>query len=135
MSWQEYVDNNLMCPLDHEGNTLASAALVGLENSVWAKSPNFPELTVEEMEVMKGIFEGKNPGSFTMGGVKYMVLGSEDPETKLRGKRQGGGCSVVKTGKTMVVGIYDSPDAYSQLASACIKIVETLAEYLISVDY
>lgn len=49
MSWQEYVDKNLMCPLDTEGGTLTSAALVGLDGSVWAQSPGFPAITPEEV--------------------------------------------------------------------------------------
>ncbi len=49
MGWQEYVDNNLMCAVDHEGRTLKAAALVGLDGSVWAQSPEFPEVTTEEV--------------------------------------------------------------------------------------
>lgn len=133
MSWQEYVDNNLMCVVDSDGNTLSSAALVGLENSVWAKSPAFPEMTTEEMEVIKGYMAdpSTNKGSFTIGGVKFMAIMSDDPETKLRGAVKEGGCAISKTGKTLVIGIWHKP----VLASACNKIVETLAEYLLSVDY
>eukprot|EP00199_Chlamydomonas_sp_CCMP681_P005220 CAMPEP_0119101372 /NCGR_PEP_ID=MMETSP1180-20130426/445_1 /TAXON_ID=3052 ORGANISM="Chlamydomonas cf sp, Strain CCMP681" /NCGR_SAMPLE_ID=MMETSP1180 /ASSEMBLY_ACC=CAM_ASM_000741 /LENGTH=131 /DNA_ID=CAMNT_0007085487 /DNA_START=29 /DNA_END=424 /DNA_ORIENTATION=+ len=131
MSWQEYVDNNLQCPVDAEGSTLKASALVGLENSVWAKSADFPDMSTDEMDVIKAIFDGTNPGSFTIGGLKYMALGSEDPETKMRGKCAGGGCSISKTGKTLVIGIWATP----VLASACNKVVEALAEYLVSVDY
>ena len=58
---------------------------------------------------MKKIMEGNNPGSFTVGGVKYMVLGSEDPSSKLRGKCRGGGCTICKTNQTLVVGIWAEP--------------------------
>lgn len=43
MSWQQYVDSNLMCAVDAEGRTLSSAALAGQDGSVWAKSAAFPE--------------------------------------------------------------------------------------------
>jgi hypothetical protein len=49
----------------------------------------------------------------------------------LAGKCTGGGCAISKTNKTLVVGIWHEP----VVASACNKIVETLAEYLIGVDY
>ncbi|KAF5828948.1 profilin-3 [Dunaliella salina] len=130
--WQAYVDNNLMCPLDEAGTTLSSAALAGLEDcSVWAQSPSFPGFSPEEIEAVKGIMDGKNPGSFTVGGVKYMVIMSEDPSTKLRGKCKGGGCSICKTNQALIVGIWQEPVT----ASICNKIVEALYEYMISVDY
>jgi hypothetical protein len=84
-----------------------------------------------QVAAIKDILAGNNPGSFTIGGVKYMVCMSEDPDTKLRGKSKGGGCAVSKTSKALVIGIWAEP----VLASTCNKIVEALAEYLISVDY
>ncbi|KAJ9508963.1 hypothetical protein QJQ45_028306 [Haematococcus lacustris] len=133
MSWQEYVDNNLMCVVDHEGNTLSSAALIGLEDQrIWAKSADFPEISPTQVAAMKTILGGgENPGSFLIGDVKYFVVGSDDPESKLRGKCQSGGCSVCKTTQCLVVGIWAEP----VVASACNKVTEALAEYLISVDY
>eukprot|EP00967_Tisochrysis_lutea_P156230 scaffold314420_cov18-Tisochrysis_lutea.AAC.1 len=116
-----------MCPLDEAGTTLSSAALAGLEDcSVWAQSPSFPGFSSEEVcpmlhktvpavvhqcmiEAVKGIMDGKNPGSFTVGGVKYMVIMSEDPSTKLRGKCKGGGCSICKTNQALIVGIWQEP--------------------------
>jgi hypothetical protein len=48
--WQAYVDSNLMCVVDAEGNTLKCAALVGKDdNSVWAKSADFPDFTEAEV--------------------------------------------------------------------------------------
>lgn len=131
MSWQEYVDNNLMCALDSEGRTLSGAALVGHDGSVWAKSAAFPDLTVEQVQGILTILGGNNTGSFTMGDVKYMVCMSEEPETKLRGKCKGGGCSVSKTGQTLVIGIWAEPIP----AASCNRVVEALAEYLFSVNY
>lgn len=42
MSWQVYVDDHLMCEI--EGNHLTSAAIIGQDGSVWAKSENFPQV-------------------------------------------------------------------------------------------
>jgi len=133
MSWQAYVDQNLMCPLDSEGTTLSSAALIGHDGGVWAQSPSFPEITAEESSaIMTMLSTGTSEtGSFTIGGVKYFVLMSEDPENKIRGKCQGGGCAINKTGQTLVVGIWAEPIQ----PSACNRVVEALGEYLLSVNY
>ena len=48
MSWQEYVDDHLMCELPNGGN-LKSAAIVGLDGGVWAQSPEFPTLSNDEV--------------------------------------------------------------------------------------
>ena len=48
MSWQEYVDDHLMCDLPN-GGTLKSAAIVGLDGGVWAQSPEFPSLGDDEV--------------------------------------------------------------------------------------
>ncbi len=105
---QEYVDKNLMCPLDSEGATLQSAALVGHDGGVWAQSEAFPAITAEECEALMKVFADANSetGSFTVGGVKYLMLVSEDLSCKIRGKCQGGGCAINKTAQTIVIGIW-----------------------------
>jgi len=71
---QAYVDQNLMCALDAEGTTLSSAALVGHDGGVWAQSSNFPAITTEETASILSILSRPGEiGSFTVGGVKYMV--------------------------------------------------------------
>ncbi len=90
-------------------------------------------LHTAQVEVIKGYFAdpSSNKGSFTIGGTKFLSLGSDDPETKLRGKCQGGGIAVSKTNKALVIGIWHEP----VVASACNKIVEELAAYLVSTDF
>jgi profilin len=44
MSWQSYVDDHLMCDID--GQQLTSAAIVGLDGSVWAQSDKFPQVSL-----------------------------------------------------------------------------------------
>jgi profilin len=146
-----------MCPLDSEGTTLSSAALIGHDGGVWAQSPSFPEITAEESSaIMTMLSTGTSEtGSFTIGGVKYFVLMSEDPENKIRGKCQGGGCAINKTGQTLVVGIWAGKKCLGMFVvqmilisitctlshaepiqpSACNRVVEALGEYLLSVNY
>eukprot|EP00798_Chlamydomonas_sp_ICE-L_P007457 gene7457-598_t len=127
----EYVDKNLMCAVDHESHTLTSAAILGLEGGVWAQNDKFPAVTQEQILGMVAVLGGNNPGSFMIGDIKFMVLGSDDPETKLRGKCTGGGCSVSKTSLGLVVGIWNEPVTAGQ----CNQVVETLAQYLIDNNY
>lgn len=126
-----------MCPLDSDGNTLTSAALIGLDGSIWAQSPAFPAATAEEASAMLAILNSPddNPGSFTIGGVKYMVLMSEDPESKLRGKCQGGGVAVCKTGTCLVVGVWSEATLGTAGGGASNRVVEALAEYLRDNNY
>jgi profilin len=42
MSWQTYVDDHLMCEID--GQHLTSAAIIGHDGSIWAQSPEFPQV-------------------------------------------------------------------------------------------
>lgn len=70
-----------MCAVDPESRTLASAALLGHDGSVWAQSPTFPAVTSAEAAAIMQILADptSHSGSFTMGGVKYMVIASDDP--------------------------------------------------------
>ncbi|XP_044495699.1 profilin-4-like [Mangifera indica] len=127
MSWQTYVDDQLMC--DVEGKHLTSAAIVGLDGSVWAQSSSFPKLNPEEITAINKDFD--EPGSLAptglhLGGTKYMVIQGE-PGAVIRGKKGPGGITVKKTGQALIFGIYDEPVTPSQ----CNMIVERLGDYLI----
>lgn len=79
MSWQEYVDDHLMCALPN-GGTLKSAAIVGLDGGVWAQSPEFPTLGDDEVRLaeffIKSVFQSPHiivdPIHFSLGSL--MVL-------------------------------------------------------------
>ncbi|KAI3495802.1 hypothetical protein L1887_38148 [Cichorium endivia] len=94
MSWQAYVDDHLLCEI--EGNHLTAAAILGLDGSVWAQSPNFPQLKPEEIT---GIINDFNePGTLAptglhCGGTKYMVIQGEAGAV-IRGKKGPGGVNV-----------------------------------------
>ena len=44
MSWQTYVDEHLMCEIEGSGQHLSSAAITGLDGTVWAQSAKFPQV-------------------------------------------------------------------------------------------
>ncbi|PON67870.1 Profilin [Parasponia andersonii] len=154
MSWQEYVDNHLMCEI--EGGHLSSAAIIGQEGSVWAQSDTFPQFKPEEIAAIVKDFE--EPGSLAptglfLGGIKYMVIQGEAGAV-IRGKKDGcgyhctpwnfpitsvviisdcvslvgsGGVTVKKTNQALIIGIYEEPLTPGQ----CNMIVERLGDYLI----
>ncbi|CAJ1955336.1 unnamed protein product [Sphenostylis stenocarpa] len=127
MSWQTYVDDHLMCSFDD--HTLAAAAIIGHDGTVWAQSSKFPEFKGEEIEAIMKDFD--EPGSLAptgllLGDTKYMVIQGE-PGAVIRGKKGGGGITVKKSNQALVIGIYKEPLAPGQ----CNMIVERLGDYLI----
>ncbi|KAK4753987.1 hypothetical protein SAY87_002091 [Trapa incisa] len=127
MSWQAYVDDHLMCEI--EGNHLTSAAIVGVDGSVWAQSSTFPQFKPEEIsEIMKDFDEPGTlaPTGLHLGGTKYMVIQGEAGAV-IRGKKGPGGITVKKTNMALVIGIYNEP----MTAGQCNMIVERLGDYLV----
>ncbi|EIE23052.1 Profilin/allergen [Coccomyxa subellipsoidea C-169] len=126
MSWQEYVDDHLMCELPN-GGTLKSAAIVGLDGGVWAQSADFPALGDDEVaKIVKGFTDPSvlATGGLYLGGVKYLSI-SPDPAV-IRGKKGQDGVTVKKTVSALVIGIYGEG---VQPADGNI-VVENLADYL-----
>ncbi|KAF5748282.1 profilin-1-like [Tripterygium wilfordii] len=127
MSWQQYVDEHLMC--DVEGNQLTAAAIIGQDGTVWAQSSTFPQFTAEEISaIMKDLDEPGTlaPTGLFLGGTKYMVIQGE-PGAVIRGKKGSGGATVKKTNQALIIGIYDE----SLTPGQCNMIVERLGDYLI----
>ncbi|KAK9273998.1 hypothetical protein L1049_018812 [Liquidambar formosana] len=127
MSWQQYVDDHLMC--DIEGNHLSAAAIIGLDGSVWAQSATFPQFKPEEITAINNDFTEPGtlaPTGLHLGGTKYMVIQGE-PGAVIRGKKGSGGVTVKKTSQALIIGIYDEPLTPGQ----CNMIVERLGDYLI----
>ncbi|KAM5565598.1 profilin [Rosa sericea] len=127
MSWQQYVDEHLMCEID--GNTLTAAAILGQDGSVWSKSANFPQFKPEEIAAIMKDFDQPGtlaPTGLFLGGTKYMVIQGEAGAV-IRGKKGSGGITVKKTSQALIIGIYDEPLTPGQ----CNMIVERLGDYLI----
>ncbi|KAH0916990.1 hypothetical protein HID58_024650, partial [Brassica napus] len=133
MSWQTYVDEHLMCDVgDGQGHHLTSAAIIGLDGSVWAQSANFPQFKPQEMtDIMKDFDEPGHlaPTGLFLAGLKYMVIQGE-PNAVIRGKKGAGGITIKKTGQSMVFGLYEEPVTPGQ----CNMVVERLGDYLIEQD-
>lgn len=129
MSWQEYVDSNLMCPLTEEGTTLKGAAIFGHDGGVWASSPEFPDVSEAEVATLMSAYNDISISSFTLAGTKYMRVAGDD--TVIRGKVTGGGVCICKTGSALVLGIYAEPIP----AGTCNKVVEALGDYLTQQGY
>jgi profilin len=134
MSWQSYIDDQLMCTLP-SGGTLVSAAIVGQDGSVWAQSEKFPAISADEVAVMmKGLSDdddaavalATNPAGLRIGGAKYMVIQGE-PGAVIRGKLGTGGVCIKKTTSALIIGIYDTPTQPPE----CNVVVENLGDYLI----
>ncbi|CAN6583336.1 unnamed protein product [Malus baccata var. baccata] len=118
MSWQQYVDDHLMCDID--GNRLTAAAILGQDGSVWAQSATFPAFKPEEIAAILKDFEQPGtlaPTGLFLGGTKYMVIQGEAGAV-IRGK---------KTSQALLIGIYDEPVTPGQ----CNIVVERLGDYLI----
>ncbi|KAN0025754.1 hypothetical protein ACTFIU_005417 [Dictyostelium citrinum] len=120
MSWQSYVDTNLL------GSGLIHAAILGIDGSIWAKSSG---IDLKQSEC-SGIAQGyKNKSfvetGFVVGGKKYMVLKSDD--RSVYSKLSTCGAVAVKTKTAILIGIYD--DKLTPGVAA--NVVERLGDYLI----
>ena len=123
MSWQEYVDNQLV------GTGLVeSAAIVGLDGSIWAKTANF-DLQAAEAKTFATNYT--KVSHFQANGVvlaktKYVFLSGTD--RVLRGKKDKEGIHCMKTNTGIIIAIYGEPATPQEVAN----VVEKLGDYLIS---
>ncbi|KAN0042459.1 hypothetical protein ACTFIV_005024 [Dictyostelium citrinum] len=121
MSWQQYVDEQLVGAGLSQGAILSAA-----DGGVWAKSAGISISPVEGTGLV-ALF--KNPSSVfssgvVVGGVKYMGIKGE--ESSIYGKKGAGGVVLVKTVQTIIVGVYDEKFQPGPAAVA----VEKLGDYL-----
>ncbi|VAH57780.1 unnamed protein product [Triticum turgidum subsp. durum] len=142
MSWQTYVDEQLLCDID--GQRLTAAAILGHDGAVWAQSEPFPEVLlllpldlcfyipqVKPEEITAVLNDFDEPGSLAptglfLGGTKYMVIQGE-PGAVIRGKKGSGGVTIKKTSLAIIIGIYEEPMTPGQ----CNMVVERLGDYLL----
>ncbi|KAG2440488.1 hypothetical protein HYH02_010367 [Chlamydomonas schloesseri] len=131
MAWEAYITSNLMCPVDSEGHTLDSAAILGLDGaSVWASSSAFTPLSDEEATKFVAAFEDMSIASVLIGGVKYLKTQADG--TIFRGRKDKSGFVARKGAQCIVIGFYTDPPVSAQ---TCNKIVEALADYLADQGY
>lgn len=126
MAWDAYISQNLMAPLDAAGNTLSSAAILGLDGGVWAQSADFPApATDAETNTLLTAFDDTAVTSVTLGGVKYMKTSADGKV--LRCRKDKVGFIARKTVSAIVVGFYTEPNVNG---GTCNKVVEALGDYL-----
>ncbi|KAJ3216729.1 profilin, required for normal timing of actin polymerization in response to thermal stress [Dinochytrium kinnereticum] len=126
MSWQAYVDSNLVGT-----GKITQAAIHGHDGSLWATSAGF---TISQTEAKKLAEAFKDASGIRAGGlhianVKYFTLRADD--RSIYGKKEATGVVCVKSKQAILIGVYGEK---SQPGEAT-KIVEALADYLISVGY
>eukprot|EP01010_Urceolus_cornutus_P001886 NODE_2464_length_533_cov_241.803719_g1958_i0.p2 GENE.NODE_2464_length_533_cov_241.803719_g1958_i0~~NODE_2464_length_533_cov_241.803719_g1958_i0.p2 ORF type:complete len:127 (+),score=21.44 NODE_2464_length_533_cov_241.803719_g1958_i0:72-452(+) len=126
MSWQTYVDTNLLGT-----QKIKQASIHGLDGNPWATSKDFSIKPAEATDVVNGFknADGLRASGLKINGVKYIVIRADD--RSIYGKQGTGGIICVKTKTAVLFGVYDET---AQPGEAT-KIVEQLADYLISVNY
>jgi len=126
MSWQDYVDKNLV-----GGGQVAQAAIVGQQGGVWATSQGFNLAPGEQAKVI-GAFKNVDDvqaNGLVLAGIKYFTL-QATPE-HIYGKKGTDGCVIVKTTQAILVTIYKDPIQAPQAT----KVVEGLGDYLRNAGY
>jgi len=126
MSWQAYVDNNLV-----GSKCVVKAAIHGIDGSKWATTPGFT-VSLDETKKLAASFKdatGIRSNGLFIGGQKYFALKADD--RSIYGKQGSSGVACVKTGKSILIGVYDDKIQPGQATS----VVEKLADYLIEAGY
>ena len=122
MSWQTYVDTNLV-----GSGAVSQAAIFGHDGSKWAASAGFNVSAQEAKNLAAGFKDasGLRANGIHLNAVKYLTLRADD--RSIYGKKGAAGVITVKTGKAVLIGVYNENTQPGQAAS----VVEKLADYLI----
>jgi len=128
MSWQDYVNNNLL------GSGACSAALIsGHDGAVWAVGGDFPKpVTAAELTAINAGFtdpSGFQANGAYLGGERHIFINCDG--TVMRLKKGAGGAVIVKTLQTLVLAKYNDAIQPGQ----CSVMVEKLGDYLKGVGY
>ncbi|KAH9965258.1 profilin [Russula dissimulans] len=126
MSWQAYVDTNLVGT-----GKVYRAAIQGQQGGLWAASSGYNLSTEEQNEIVKAHTDlNKTQSSgIRLAGQKYFTLQADSRSIYL--KKGADGAVLVRTKQAILVAEYKAP---VQAAEAT-PVVESLADYLISVGY
>ncbi|KAG8979778.1 profilin, required for normal timing of actin polymerization in response to thermal stress [Tulasnella sp. JGI-2019a] len=126
MSWQVYVDSNLV-----GSGKVTKAAILGQQGGVWATTPGFT-IAADEQKYICNMFNDVNntqANGVRIGGTKYFAI-SVDPKHCV-GKQGPNGCDIRKTKQAIIVAVYNAPIQ----APECTNVVEGVADYLESTNY
>ncbi|KAJ7267225.1 profilin [Mycena rebaudengoi] len=130
MSWQAYVDTNLV-----GSGKVAKAAILGRQGGVWATSAGY-DLSAEEQKAILDAFADEKrelvqASGLRLAGAKFFTVQANPGERSIYGKKGGDGYAIVQTKQAILVTEYAMPVQ----AAESVKIVEALADYMISVGY
>lgn len=129
-TWQPYVDNNMVGT-----GKLTEAMILGVsDGAIWASTTTLKNsVTPAEIKSLLAAFQDvttvRSEGLF-VGGKKYVVIGGGDGRS-LYAKKGDEGVVAVKTKQTVLLGVYAPP----AVPGEAVKVVEALADYLISVNF
>jgi len=126
MSWQAYVDSNLV-----GSGHIAKASILGADGSTWATSAGFAVSLDEGKKLAAGFKDagGLRTSGLHVAGEKYLVIKADD--RSIYGKKGAGGIAAVKTAQGILVGVYKEGTQPGQATTT----VEKLADYLIDNGY
>jgi len=126
MSWQAYVDTNLV-----GSGRIAKAAILGLQGGVWASSPGVTISPQEQDAIVKAFTDADKlqAEGIRLAGQKYFTISVVG--RTIQGKKGADGVVIVKTKQAVLVAIYLGPVQAPEATS----VVETLADYLIGLGY
>ncbi|KAF9174253.1 profilin, required for normal timing of actin polymerization in response to thermal stress [Mortierella sp. AD011] len=127
MSWQAYVDENLIGT-----GKVSKAAIFGLDGGLWAVTPGF-SIEAAELDKLIKAFDDANDvqeKGLYLESQKYYYLRSSHNSVYARLGTTGVTC--VKTNQAVLVGYYDES---MQKAGECTMVVEALGDYLRSQGY
>ncbi|KAE9393884.1 Profilin/allergen [Gymnopus androsaceus JB14] len=126
MSWQAYVDTNLV-----GSGKVTQAAICGLAGGVWATSSGFT-LAPEEQKALVDAFSHTDvvqASGLRIAGEKYFTLQANPRSIYLKKGPDGAVC--VKTTQAVLCCVYKNPIQ----ASEATIVAEGLADYLINAGY
>ncbi|GAA6060188.1 hypothetical protein JCM10212_005189 [Sporobolomyces blumeae] len=126
MSWQTYVDSNLLGT-----GKITNAAILGQAGGVWASSAGYTLSTEEQNAILKAFSspETAQANGIRAAGQKFFTISAN--ERSVYGKKQADGIVIVKTTQGVLVAEYAHPTQPGEATT----IVEGLADYLIGVGY
>ncbi|PKK72025.1 Profilin/allergen [Rhizophagus irregularis] len=126
MSWQAYVDNQLLGT-----GRISQAAIYGHNGSLWATSPGF-SLSPEEIKTLVDAFDNAEKiqsNGIYANGVKYFALNHD--EKNIHGKKGLDGVVAEKTAQAVIIGVYKE----GTVAGQANKVVGDLGDYLRGLNY
>ena len=126
MSWQAYVDTNLLST-----QKVKQAAIHGLDGAPWATSAGLALDQAQVQTILNGFKDASaiREQGIKLNGQKYFTLRADD--RSIYGKNGATGVVCVKTKQAVLIGFYDETVQPGETT----KVVEGLADYLISVNY